>query len=232
MELINDLKKVYRAKYFTLSAGGSLQLNETDRQSELKEVEILGFPQKALIDKSLLDCMREAYLRNEDESVMELDHVCDGIIAAEDENHEKYLFYIELKTSCKPTNICKAQKQLRATYLKFSSILYSFEKADLSNYKVICLLVAPPLSVEQRINYEEKASKDRREGKEMSSARLTINLHSGKILPIDFTENERVALPYRQELYVQSLPFLYVSCQNGGHIDLMEVCRRIKCLER
>ena len=213
MPLRDDLRSIFQKVFFE-DAGGLLTVCESDKNSELGPVRF-HVEEGGLfhIKKEFLDASRELFIKDSDNPVLELDRVCDGIIAYKI-GEKFYIFLIELKSKFTKDNIEKAYKQLRASYLKLVAALFPFKKFSCEDFHFCGVIVSLPISPETFTKYNKLRQV---ETGQFNYFDFCLKLSENKRIDIVCDHLKYKLLPLKEELYPDKMTFFY---SDGADIDL------------
>ena len=155
-EIHNDLLEIYCNRHIG-SISHQCITNESDRGAKVRSITFETTGELFNILNSFICCKQSLFfLDGEQRNLMS--HNCDGIIIVE-YNNQKYIIFLEIKSSYRTQDISKAQYQIMSSYYCLLTELEGLKHFDLGEYKMCCMVASHPLSEEKKLMlYKQKMS--------------------------------------------------------------------------
>lgn len=232
MKLYDDLTRVFSKDWFCFEhKGGIIKIEETEKQATVKGVELEFHGQAISIHKGIFEKTDFLFKRNEDvpNKMPKLQHSCDGVLIIEQQG-QKYLVFIELKSDYTSGNIRKAEIQLCASYLRMMALLNCMEDFQPDEYRKCGIIVSHPQSPEELNRIlkmkNNKTNLTRFERQSLSFA----SKYSKGGFPMDKTYSLLGKLPIADHLRFDTLPTFHfnVNKDSGtGRFALNDILKRL-----
>lgn len=232
MKLYNDLTGVFSKDWFRFEyKGGIIKIEETEKQATVKGVELEFHGQAINIHKGIFEKTDFLFKRDEDvqEKMHKLQHSCDGVLIIEQQG-QKYLVFIELKSDYTSGNIRKAEIQLCASYLRIMALLNCMEDFQPDEYRKCGIIVSHPLNQEKlNLILKKRNSKMKLTRFEKQSLSFASKYPKGGF-PMDKNYSLLGKLPIADCLRFDSLPTFHfnVNKDSGtGRFALNDILKRL-----
>lgn len=232
MQLYQNLIQIFNPNFFDITVGGgTYDVKETDSNATVKKVTFDYRGHLMSIDNSVFNKTDALFKEDEntDKGMPALRHGCDGVFVIE-HNEQKYIVFIELKSSYTPDNIQKAERQIAASYLRIMMLLDCIDGVKLNQYKKCGIIVSHPLSTEKLTYIQKKKLVSGSDLTRYDKQCLRYATKKQESFPLTKQYAKLDKLPVKDSLYFGELPTFHISINHDsaqGRFNLDKLLKKL-----
>lgn len=149
-DIHDDLLAIYYKEYVG-AISDHCMTKEEERDAKVRSIQLSTSGQLFKISNGFINSKKGLFYKSGGPA-NPMSRDCDGIIIAE-LNGQKYIIFLELKSSYTTSEIVVAQQQIMCSYYCLMTELHGLLHFNYTEYKACCMIASHPLSEETKLKF-------------------------------------------------------------------------------